>query len=547
MCRTHPAALAGLLLLYWAVSLGNLTVVPPVHEDEPWQASTGWKLATQGVFGSDVFAGFYGMEHHYYGFMPLHPMLLAVTFRIAGLGLFQDRFEPVAMGLLTLALTYALGRRLFGPGVGLLAVALLLFVRFTAVTRSQVSGILLLDTARIARYDMVVPVFGLASLHVYWSAARRPATARFLLAGFLAGLSGLSHVYGVFWIIVLGALRVGVWNSAGRRQLAAMAAGFAVPWLAYAMYVLRDVPDWIGQTRDYAPRFDLLNPLWYVSNLLREPRRYSPGLGPVGWHYLLRPGLWATLIALPASVLALARRGLRLGDSAARAIATPALVFPILFALLISLKLVSYAVTIAPLGALAMAWGGMSLWKRVAPSQGERRGEGAPSARQRTVTVGVRAALLAVLLAVAIEGATRMAAIGSAAAATTPYASFIARLRAYIPTGSRALGLHLYWLGLADLDYTSWFVPLLQANPRYWFPPLSIDEALDNIAPDVVLIDSRLGAGPGGSPASDPKLHPIYDWIVRRGYAQAAVIADPTYGIMEIYTPLCGDRTDGQS
>lgn len=112
--------LLALLLLYWAVSLHHLDVTPPVYEDEPWQASTGWKLATRGVFGSDMFAGYYGMDRRYYGFMPLHPVVLAVMFRAAGVGLFQARLEAVVMGLLTLALTYSLGSRLFRSAMGLL-------------------------------------------------------------------------------------------------------------------------------------------------------------------------------------------------------------------------------------------------------------------------------------------------------------------------------------------------------------------------------------------------------------------------------------------
>src|SRR5262249_14191777 len=66
------AGLVGLLLVYGGVSLRHLTTVPPVYEDEPGQASTGWKLATSGTFGSDLFTGFHGMERRYYGFMPIH-------------------------------------------------------------------------------------------------------------------------------------------------------------------------------------------------------------------------------------------------------------------------------------------------------------------------------------------------------------------------------------------------------------------------------------------------------------------------------------------
>ena len=514
----HFAILSGCILFYLGVSLRNLEIIPAVYEDEPWQASTGWKLATQGVFGSDMFAGFYGMEAHYYGYMPIHPLLLAITYRVAGFGLFQTRLEAVTMGLLTLVLTYTLGRRLFEPSVGLLAVVLMLFVRLTGLTPSQISGILLLDMARIARYDMVVPVFGLASLHVYVSAAGRSDLRLCILAGLLAGLAGLSHLYGAFWIVALGLLAL--WGRAGWRRLVALALGFIVPWLLYVVYVLAHPADWVGQTRGYAPRFDLLNPAWYLDNLLTEYRRYGPGLGPPGWNYLLRPGFWAALIALPASLLVLVWRAIRLKDRAARAIAAPALVIPFLLALLIHLKLSNYLVTALPLGALAVAWGGVSLGRW---------------ARYAMLGRWVQGVLVGVLLAAIAEGVTRIAALEAAAGTIAPYPEFIAQVRRHIPAGSRVLGLHHYWLGLHDLDYRSWAVPLLLADPGQSSPPRAIDAALDDIAPDVILIDPRMRAYFDDARSGDPLSLAIRSWMQRTGYVPVATVEDTTYGPMEIY------------
>ena len=74
-------------------------MVPQVYEDEPWQASTGYKLLISAVFGSDLFAGFHHMDQRYYGFMPLHPILLAGFFRAFGLGLLQARLCLLQFGL----------------------------------------------------------------------------------------------------------------------------------------------------------------------------------------------------------------------------------------------------------------------------------------------------------------------------------------------------------------------------------------------------------------------------------------------------------------
>src|SRR5438552_2568763 len=176
--RSHPrrprlvALAVGLVFL--VVSVRHLDTVPQVYEDEPWQASTAYKLVTSGVFGSDLFAGFYNMDQRYYGFMPLHPLLLAAFFRVLGAGVVQARLETVSLSLLTLLLTFALGARLFSGWVGAIAVLLLVLVRWSGLTYVQLTGIPLVDFARIARYDPFVPVLGLAALHVFLSARGPP-------------------------------------------------------------------------------------------------------------------------------------------------------------------------------------------------------------------------------------------------------------------------------------------------------------------------------------------------------------------------------------
>src|SRR5207237_4113888 len=129
-----PVVAVCALGVFLVASVRHLETVPQVYEDEPWQASTAFKLATQGQFGSDLFAGFYNMDQRYYGFMPLHPLLLSGVFRVLGVGLAQARLETVLLTTLTLGLTFSLGARLFGAWVGALAVAVLVLVRWTGLT-----------------------------------------------------------------------------------------------------------------------------------------------------------------------------------------------------------------------------------------------------------------------------------------------------------------------------------------------------------------------------------------------------------------------------
>lgn len=201
---------SAILAVFLATGVRHLDTVPQVYEDEPWQASAGYKLATQR--GSDLFAGFFHMDQRYYGFMPLHPLLLAATFKLSGLGLAQARLETVVLTALTLILTFALGLRLFNAWVGALAVGLLVLVRWTGFTYIQLTGIPVVDFARIARYDPLVPAIGLAALHVYLSARASSRLWPYAAAGALSGLCGLAHVYGLSWVPAL--IVLSVWDRA---------------------------------------------------------------------------------------------------------------------------------------------------------------------------------------------------------------------------------------------------------------------------------------------------------------------------------------------
>jgi len=515
-----------LFLIYWAVSLRHLTIVPPVYEDEPWQASTGWKLAAEGVFGSDLFAGFYGMEQHYYGYMPVHPFLLAAVFKLTGLGLFQARFEPVVLGLFILALTYALGRQLFRPSVGLLAVFLLLFTRTTGLTPSQYTGIVFIDITRIARYDTAVPLFALAALLMNnelritnYKLRITPYVLRFTfyaLTGLLTALAALSHLYGLFWFAAL--LILLLWHKTRWQQVAAFVIGFLLPWLVYLLYLLPHWPDWVGQTQDYAPRFELFNLDWYWQNVVNERQRYGAGLGVGTW---FRPGFWTAAIVVPLSLIALGRQALQ-GRKQAQTLVVPAVLLPLLFALLIYLKLTNYLITLAPLFALVMAWGLLKVGQIANLSYSKRRGR-----------VGLlRLLVVCLVFLIGVEGVSRFVRLEQRAATATPYVEFSAAIQEHIPPDGRILALHNYWFGFQDWDYRSWFVPLLQTNPDYWQPPLSIEAALNGVDPTIILIDQRMR----GFFEADPETAAaVFTWMAANGFVQTAVVEDNTYGRMEIY------------
>jgi hypothetical protein len=296
-------------------------------------------------------------------------------------------------------------------------------------------------------------------------------------------------------------------------------------WLPYLAYVVTGITDFRGQTQNYGyeGRFDLLDPTWYWQNLLEEHRRYGPGLGPAGWSWLLRVGWWSTVLALPASVALLAARAVRAGDARARAVVVPLLTIAMLFALLLKLKLVNYSATLLPLAAIAAAWGFARLWRRL------------PST---SWAAWCRLALVALLAAVAWEGAGQMSSLESVAAHTTPYMRLADQLRQKIPAGERVLVLHNYWFGLADYDVRSFWVPLQWTDARLVPDPVPLDVALDRLAPGVVILDERMRAyfqRPGqGAPVPEATAA-FWRWMERRGARVVLRVEDPTYGTMEVY------------
>jgi len=265
-------------------------------------------------------------------------------------------------------------------------------------------------------------------------------------------------------------------------------------------------------------RFQLVQPAWYLQNLLAEPRRYSPGLGPLGWRWLTRVGFWCAAVGLPLAVAALCLRAIHRGDAAARALVLPLIMLGLLYALLLRSKVQSYALTLVPIAALCGAWGLAELWLRA--------GRG-------------RWALAALVLAIVAEGSWQIEALEAIALQSTPYEQFVSRVRAEVPAGTRVLGKTLAWFGLYDHDFRAIWVPLRWTDPDLVREPVPLDVALDRVGPDVVLVDQRLresfGSEAGPASSADDVSSRFWGWMERRGARLLARIDDTTYGTMDVY------------
>lgn len=501
----------GLLLVYWLLGLAYVDRAPPVHEDEPWIASTGWNLAVRGRLASSMFAGVDGMDRTYYEFMPLYPVVQSIVFGGAGVGLFQARWVSLMAGALTLALTMALGQRLWGDTIGMLAGLLLLTLCTGAGTLYLPTGILFLDVNRLARYDALVPVFGMTALHLFYSGTRHTAARWYVLAGVASGLAGLAHVYGAFWSFAL--LLLALFEPRRWRTLGAVALGAFVPWLGYAIFVMRDFSSWEAQLRWNAGRVELASPAWYVQNVLTEGNRYDIGrlLGT-------SPGAWLASFGLVLALLALIWQSRGLHARAARLVVVPFLAQLALFALLLN-KRQNYALTLMPLAALSLAWGLIQLAREIQ----------VPRARQL-----VRLAVALLVLAVVVETGTRWLYFYPAAANALPYAAIAHRLREAVPPDTRVLGLHSSWFGFEDTDYRdilAWGDPTRDARVERD----RVEQFLDSFDPQAVLLDPRLRAYLD-SASDEPLPATLLDWMKRHRMRPITQV-NATEGTYTLYAP----------
>jgi hypothetical protein len=152
----------------------------------------------------------------------------------------------------------------------------------------------------------------------------------------------------------------------------------------------------------------------------------------------------------------------------------------------------------------------------------------------------IRGTLAVLLAAIIIEGGRAVYDIHRIAHTLTPYNAFAARLAAGIPAGTRVLGLHNYWLGLHTTTYRTWALPFLYANPVYaQQETLTMSQALEQIAPEVVIVDQEMERYLKA--LADPA-EPHHQWSIEiAGYfadhqaTWVRDVVDPTYGAFHIY------------
>ncbi|MEZ4518956.1 MAG: glycosyltransferase family 39 protein [Chloroflexota bacterium] len=152
----HPATWAVVLaLLGFFLRVWQLDSVPPGFRDDELIETL---VISQNILDGDIALYYPDASGH----EPLYHMLNALFLAWFGAGALGIRLLSAFIGTLTVPLTYVLGRKLFGPGVGL-AAAGVLAVSFWG-----------LIYARVGIRHVLTPPFALAAFYFFWRGLSAP-------------------------------------------------------------------------------------------------------------------------------------------------------------------------------------------------------------------------------------------------------------------------------------------------------------------------------------------------------------------------------------
>jgi hypothetical protein len=188
----------------------------------------------------------------------LYGVTLAATTAFTGGGLLGYRFLSVCVGLLTIALVYALGRRLFGAGGGLAAAALMAVAMYPVVLSRTISSEMLLPlwtTATLLALARALPLYGKAD--------RDPSPLPFAALGALLGIGLYLHPANLV-LTLFAVLFLAYWLLARHtlppRLLSYMWFGLVIFIVFGTPYLLSSVqrPDLNGAARVFEPATSFL-------------------------------------------------------------------------------------------------------------------------------------------------------------------------------------------------------------------------------------------------------------------------------------------------
>ena len=427
--------------------LATLTQHPRVFIDESWLANSSWMWLTTGVnydsMHHEVFRQF-GYEWILRFFLGQAPY--ALSYSLFGLGLFQTRLVAWVFGGVLLFLTAAAGRRLYDLNTGLLAALLLAL------------SLPFLQASRFRQDIILTAVVMLALWLALWAFRRERAWWAHLLAGFLVGVGMDVHQSAFMFAPALAALYLAHYGRKllVRRGTWLAGVGGAVGVGVWAAVHILPNPETYSTLMAFYfsggadAEMPIVNPATLFESAVREFGRYGFRQNPLD----------LALIAAGGALLL----GRRL--AADRLLLTFAGAAFVSFILFNGNKTNLYAIHLYPLFMLIVAQLFVTVFRRFS------------SARTRQAAVALVAASFVVYSGLRVVSAVR-------STAGYDYYAVTNQLRSAIPSDARVMAMPLWWLGLADYDFSS------SLNLAYYrfYNGYNTAEALAIIRPDYVVLD----------------------------------------------------------
>ncbi len=274
-----PWLLLAVILAAAALRLVGLDRWPPgLHFDE----------AVYGLMAKEIVAGARPLYFPAYtGREPLYMYVMALLFAAIGPTATAIRLTSAFVGILTVPLTYALGRALYGRRIGLVAAALVAFSFWHLVV------------SRNGYPNILIPPIEAASVFCLWRGWRGGRRRDWALGGALAGLVLYTYLAARFFPVFLAVLLVYaavVDFATWRRRLPGIGIAILAAALVFAplgLYFWRHPADFVERAnqvlawRRYSGA-ELVDVYW--GNLRRTALAFVvPGQGDPRWHYNL-PG-----------------------------------------------------------------------------------------------------------------------------------------------------------------------------------------------------------------------------------------------------------------
>ena len=221
-------------LVYLVFSIWSAQTKSP-WSDEAWFANSAVNLATKGRLTTTVLetqgTDFHGLDQRTYWVMPLHLLVQAFWYKIAGFSLLNMRLISVAFGLLALWAWFVVVRKLLGnTEIALLTIVIL------------ASDYFFLMAASFGRMDMMSMALGASALAVYLMLREKSLGWAVIWSQCLIVATGLTHPNGGV-IFLCGWILLAVYLDR-RRAKVKYVLPFVIPYLVgaalWGAYILQD-------------------------------------------------------------------------------------------------------------------------------------------------------------------------------------------------------------------------------------------------------------------------------------------------------------------